>query len=646
MIAIASLRVKGWLCFRDESTLVLSLLVYAIVACRTSNPDSSNWAGKSALIESVQFALYGTHRFRTEDEIISHGEPIAEVEIVLTSGVRIRRRRERGKRTTVFFYPKDGGEPMIQAEAEKAIVELVGLTQEDSEATCYFEQKKMSRFVTTEPAARMKMVSDWLRLEPLERCEKRAVALGSEMEAESKRIEGHLAALDQRQEDIEQKGKWSGETLRIAAGMSEKTAETLRGKIALLEVEQEKNAQRMAAEARRREFAEVVAEGKKLKAEVDALGIADRAKKHAESKKLAEDAAVLEHSLSAEHGKRLRLVQSRFDGRCPVAGIECPATERINANVEALKAGAEAAGAACREARPGIEAAVNRERVDRAALQEAERVVRRLDSLREQAKRLQVGTKESEPAEDPALVRGRLEKERGALVEAMTTAERARGLADELGKIEATREVLRAKRAELAEALSTIREAVVIFGKQGAQRRVAESALSAIEGDANELLKDCGIDLRVEVRWSREGKGLAKACEQCGAPFPASAKVKACERCGTVRGNQLENKLDVVLSNRSGAAEDLAGAAVQLAASRWLREQRGTAWSLALLDEPFGACDKANRKALGLHLGAMLRRTGLEQALVVSHTADTTNAMPGRIEVESDGTWAKARVVS
>jgi hypothetical protein len=168
-----------------------------------------------------------------------------------------------------------------------------------------------------------------------------------------------------------------------------------------------------------------------------------------------------------------------------------------------------------------------------------------------------------------------------------------------------------------------------------------------IEEGANYALEECGIDLRVEVRWSREGQGVARQCDECGQPFPSSLKVKQCGRCGAERGALLIHKLDLALSDRSGAAEDLAGAALQLAASAWLRAERGSAWGTAIIDEPTAQLDAGNRRAFMRHLAAMLRgRYAFEQALVVSHDPAATSMLPGRILVENREGVASARVLA
>ena len=121
-------------------------------------------------------------------------------------------------------------------------------------------------------------------------------------------------------------------------------------------------------------------------------------------------------------------------------------------------------------------------------------------------------------------------------------------------------------------------------------------------------------------------------CDKCGAVYPASQKIKRCERCGADRGPKLVEKLEIELSDRSGAAEDLAGIALQLSAASWLRTQRGSQWSQAFIDEPFGALDVHGARALSTHLATMLGGQ-FASVLVVTHDRNISDALPGRIEI-------------
>lgn len=654
---IASLRIRNFGCYRGDHTLELGAKVYAIVARKQDDAERSNWLGKSTLLESIVYALEGTHRHRYDEDLISRGEAALDTELVFDEGSRILRSKLKGKRTSLYFYPRGGDptKPLVQDEAQLAIAKFVGLSPDDFRATCYFEQKKMARFITTEPSKRMDMVSAWFRLEPLEKCEAAVHRLASSLEDTNKKLDGHLAALDQRKEDLARSLGWTEkdglrEAIDRAIVNLDAELETRRGIVGGLEDRLQKNAELLASRGKVQDYQNVVAEGKRAREEFNKVKLPVlQTAWEASNNHLVKANAELE-VLAKDLRTKRQLARGEFDGKCPVAGITCPAQDSINEEGARNTKLAEEAAKAYNAKQGAVSAAAVMESKCRQGLEDARRMEQRLEMLREQAKKLadqaRAAQAGGEPV-DPIALRQDLEKERGDMLDAKGKVERLRAWGKELDDAVITRKTLYEKKAEIAGQLGTFREAAVIFGKRGAQRRVAEGALQQIQDDANEMLRECGAGLSIEARWSREGKGLASACEACGNPFPASAKVKHCERCGTARGPKLENKLDIVLSDLSGAAEDLAGAGIQLAASRWLREERGTTWSTALLDEPFGALDAAHRKGLGKHIASMLSsKYGFEQAFVVSHSADVTHAMPGKIEIVSDGKWSVPRVVA
>ncbi len=205
---------------------------------------------------------------------------------------------------------------------------------------------------------------------------------------------------------------------------------------------------------------------------------------------------------------------------------------------------------------------------------------------------------------------------------------------EDLDKWATEREQLAAEINDLNDRLQTLREAVAILGRNGAQREIAEESLAEVEAGANALLVDAGIDLNLDVQWSREGKKLATACEQCGAPFPSSIRVKMCKTCGAPRGPKMIDNLEIRLSDRSGASEDIAGLAFQLSAATWLRARRETDWSTVFVDEPFGALDAANSKALSTHIQTLLRgRYSFRQAFLVAHDDAIMEALPARVQI-------------
>lgn len=93
-----------------------------------------------------------------------------------------------------------------------------------------------------------------------------------------------------------------------------------------------------------------------------------------------------------------------------------------------------------------------------------------------------------------------------------------------------------------------------------------------------------------------------------------------------------ENGVDVEVV--SGGTQDIAAIAMRLAVSQMIAERAGHPLSLLILDEPFGSLDETRRG----NVLALIRRLGgvFEQVLVISHVAETRDAVDAVIEVDYD----------
>lgn len=647
---ISRITVENFGCYAGETSLVLEGKPYAIVARHERDPERSNWLGKTTLLEAVRFALYGEHRHRTEDGWVTRGEKWGHVVVDFDDGSGVKRSRVLGKSTQLHVWRDPGELPMKQDEAQQELLRRLGLSSEDFAATCYFEQRGMARFILAKPDERMAVVSSWLRLEPLERAELSVRSKASAASLAASDLATRLSSsLEQEKRELADFGVQAPEELAgklVEAQGRFAAAETA---VAAVLARVAANDALRASAAKVEEYEVLCREGSAAKAAADAVPAAPAEQEHAAAAAREREAAASFRAASADEGAKRRLAQGQFDGRCPVAEIACPAAQQINAaraRNASLYATAQERSAAERGAH---EEAFREERRLDAALQASRRTGERLAVLRERERAMRPEAREARRAPPPA-DSGELARELEAATERQRQ-EAARCLALEasvrrLARLAAERETLSGKLVAAEAELGTLREASTLLGKGGAQRRVAEDALSAIEEGANDMLRSCGIDLTALVQWAREGKGLAKTCDACGHPFPDSARAKECSRCGAPRGPLLVNKLTIELSNRSGAAEDLAGTALQLSASAWLREDRCAAWSVALIDEPCGMLDQANRRAFTGGLTRMLGLGGFDQALVIAHHASVLDSLPGRIEVTSDGARASARVTA
>jgi len=656
LIWIEHLQMSNWLCYRGEHSLELEPTVYAVCAERLDDPESSNWGGKTGLVESIRFALFGSHRKDREDDWITHGEKQGGVRLTLSDTTTIERSRKRGKTTQLVVTLPDGGE-LTKAEAQTAIETLIGLSEADALATCDFAQDALPFIVRTTPAKRMEIVGAWLELEPLERCEAR-------MRDQMSECGQHLRQLLQNERGI-------GTQIVAIANRYELEGVIPQGPEAIAEQLQE---MAEAAEETRRELSQEVRENDvkrdKLVKWNQAVGQAERydllvLEGKATAKRLAEtwdsetdpdiqmkaDHAYREKikkvgAARDERDKKQQLARGRFDGKCPVGDCPCPIADDLNAprekNQKLLQKAVEDYAQLQNEA---LGLKETNDEIDERS-RDAQHLRQKLETMRLTASNLQPSkkliVKIGNPPTGEEHPEGRQAHEEAAL--------KARELARDVELIENLTKQLhecRRDQAETREELEIMRRAVWLFGRDGAQRVAAELSLGQIESGAVELLRECAIDLSLRVQWGRtHSSKLADQCEGCGVGLPTSKRVKSCPDCGAERGSKVIPRLDIELSDRSGAADDLGGAAFQLSAGAWLRTERDTRWGVACIDEPFGKLDPPNRRQFATHLTAMLTgHYGFQQAFIISHTQDTVDMLPAKILISADEDGSSPEVV-
>jgi len=263
---IAKLRLKHFGIFRGEHELALAQTTYALVAGSGEDVERSNGSGKTTLLEAVGFALWGRHRHRSEDAWISKGEGSGEVEIVLSDGTRIVRSRSRGKSTRLFLFPAGAhADAMIRDEAEKRLVEVIGLSEEDYFATRHLEQRQVARFLLARPEERMQAVSAWVGLGPLERCEEAARDRLANATDEAMRAEERRKAAEDRLASLIGGLGVRDDLIDAARDAGAKIAK-LKARVAERERAWQENEEALAAQEAAAEYGELVVEGKKLRA--------------------------------------------------------------------------------------------------------------------------------------------------------------------------------------------------------------------------------------------------------------------------------------------------------------------------------------------------------------------------------------------
>lgn len=643
---ITHIDLDNWMAFAGYHEIELPTGPIAVTARYEDNPDRSNWAGKTAFLEAIEWCLFGVHRKRLDDEIIFHGADKVMVRLRLTGDIEVRRSRKRGKATELVVNQVVGEDDVtyVKKQAQAQLEEILGIDNVDYRNTQCFVQDDTLAMVEKTSGERRKVVAQWLELDPWLRVAARATAHQKAIVASYRSVK---VDLDQ--------------TLKFLHGEAgpEHAKEVLRQELnsatrAQSEAHVESNRAHQthadaAASLKALEAAdslqEVQAELKVLKSQLTGVGSPEAGLATAR-----EDLAT--HSLEAARWKRESneaggILASGFDGECPVTCSACPVPEAVTSardSIESRARGAEssyeeAAGLrdGARDKCSGLDeelAAITRKRA-------------RFTSLQAEVKRLKLLAKDAVPGLTVEMVevadRARLaaaQVEREALVQLSQVQEKIKTRKAQADNAETLQEELGAQE----DALRLAAIAVKCTGPTGVPGRIAEGALDDLEERANGLLADSG--LAFTFAWDRETTSLAPNCPECGYLFKG-VKDKSCPACEAHRGWKRADELEILVDDgtgqpeevktKSGGAKVLVASAIRLAAGVMLRDLRGSPCAWAQVDEPFGPLDTENRATLARTFAGMLSAVGLEQAFVVSHDAALLDALPHRIEVIRKG---------
>lgn len=636
--------IENFYCFRGKHTLKLGPKVYAVLAQAEDNPARSNWLGKSSLLAAASvFVLFGWHTKRTDEEIITRGEESASVSAVLSDGTKISRSKSRGKSMQIRLTPA-GKRTITQAAAQAAIEEHIGFKEDDFFATCFFEQKQIGALVTAQSSKRIEMIEGWLaeELEPIQRLHgatvrelKAATDELNKLESESQDIGlDWLQLCEERMGD----GPKDQALIQFLNEVIETTEESRKEckdeldalrKIVTTALTEARVWENKVAQAE--EFGRIVERGLGLKASLDMLPEVSAELEVAKRKVTETGQRATACALKLQ---KLQAADYQFDGQCPVACLPCPSHAWV---VKQATKGPALAKAKQEVAQTQTEVSKAKQEASALEVKRSRRVKveTEIERLRGKAEVLMdVADEVEEGFDGPSS--DELEEQVETLEETIRTLEtqlvKLRDDLDWATKAEKREQELRLLIQVAKHRVQVATEAVQITGRQGAQQTIQEIALAKVERRANGILSGAAIPLQVSVSWAQETKGLAKVCDKCGTAFPTSQRVKMCTVCGATRGPNTQRKLTIEPSDRSGAAEDLAGISMGIAASQWLRSVRGSRWGMACIDEPFGALDQHNRSALGAHIATMLS-SAFSCALVVAHERGILATMPGRINI-------------
>ncbi len=630
---ITHIGLENWMAFEGSHTLELPAGPIAVTARYEDNPLRSNWAGKTAFLEAIEWCLFGVHRKRYDDDIIFHGAPSTQVRLRLTGDIEIRRSRKRGKATELVV--EANGVTYVKKEAQTQLEEILGIDNVDYRNTQCFAQGDTEALVDKRSGERRKVVSGWLELDAWLRVAARARAYQKTVAEGYRSIKERLARVEEGLKNLDP--EVLARELTVHTATQEFThAEAVRTHQTHADAVASLNAQAAVDSLHKAQT-----EMKLLRTQLTGVGSPEDSLGQAR-----EDLSALASNtwgLSREVTEANAILEGGFDGECPVTCSECPVPDKVANARDAIQIRAKDADKKHQEAKELRDAADEKVSGLDEELADITRKRERFKSLGDETKRLKVLAKASVQGVTQEMVdvadEARLEAQAvaaAALAQVSVAENDIKHRAELVMEAETLEEELSAQEDALR--LATV--AVKCVGPTGVPGQIAEEALGDLEGRSNELLADSG--LAFTFAWDRETATLAPSCPECGYLFKGT-KDKSCPACEAHRGWKRADELEILVDDgagppeevktKSGGAKVLVASAIRLAAGVMLRDLRGSSCAWAQVDEPFGPLDQENRAHLARTFAGMLSAVGLEQAFVVSHDAALLDALPHRIEV-------------
>ncbi len=192
------LRISGFLSYRDPVNLDFSGFDYACIS-------GHNGAGKSSLLNSITWALFGEARGKSSDVINLHPEvKAAEVAFAFEhegNTYRVQRTLPRHKSTILEFQVKaaDGWRPLTEKttrDTQARIEQTLRLDYDTFVNASFFLQGKADQFTQQNPGKRKDVLSNILGLEMWEEYKNRSAERRKLIEREVDGLEARLSEID------------------------------------------------------------------------------------------------------------------------------------------------------------------------------------------------------------------------------------------------------------------------------------------------------------------------------------------------------------------------------------------------------------------------------------------------------------------
>lgn len=161
--------------------------------------DKSNGSGKSAIFESVLWALFGKSRSAVSNDVIKWGEVDCSVEFIFLIGAKeykvVRKRNRKSSLSDIEFYFKDQDGDWVDlsgstnTETNKNIESEIKLDYKTFINSVYFRQNDISEFAESEPSKKKEILKNIIDLSRWDSYEKKTRLLLKESKSKLKALE-------------------------------------------------------------------------------------------------------------------------------------------------------------------------------------------------------------------------------------------------------------------------------------------------------------------------------------------------------------------------------------------------------------------------------------------------------------------------
>ena len=163
----------------------------------------ANGAGKSSLLEAISWAIWGTSRVASQDDVIHVGSKEAQVDFTFIAGgevYRVIRTRSRNSSTSLEFQVQSEGkfksltERKVQS-TQQTIVSHLKMDYETFINSAYLRQGRADEFMLKRPSDRKQILADMLALSQYDQLAERAKDMARTSKAEAAVLENLLSHL-------------------------------------------------------------------------------------------------------------------------------------------------------------------------------------------------------------------------------------------------------------------------------------------------------------------------------------------------------------------------------------------------------------------------------------------------------------------